>query len=150
MTVLVALLTGVAMTGCNREGEGPASGPGSGPMTPANKLPAEFYGVWRFQGSSGGMDGQGNAAYRIEKLVIRDNNIIEEHRPGGTVTLDTFTPSHGKSIFSTEDVWQMRRKKSIMIEVLTLTTNGDLTISENVYDGFSYSFKKAEPPLGTR
>ena len=35
----------------------------------------------------------------------------------------------------------MRRKKSSMIEVLTLTTNGGLTISENVYDGFPYSFK---------
>ena len=148
MTVLVALVTGAAVTSCNREGEGP--GPGSGAMVPADKLPAEFYGAWRFQGASGGMDGQGNAGYRVEKIVIGDGNTLEEHRPGGVVTRDTFTPGRGKSIFSTEDVWQIRRKKNPMIEVLTLTTNGDLTMSENVYDGFSYSFKKADPPLRRR
>jgi hypothetical protein len=91
------------------------------------------------------MNGHGNAAYRLEKIVIRDGNIIEEYHLGGTVTRDTFTPSHAKSIFSTEDVWQIRRGKSAMVEVLTLATNGDLTISENVYDGFSYSFNKAGP-----
>ena len=119
-------------------------------MIPVDKLPAEFYGVWTFQGSGGGMDGQGNAAYRVEKIVIRDASIIEEHRPGGTVAQETSTPGRGKSIFSTEDVWQKRRKKSSMIEVLTLTSNGDLTVSENVYDGFSFSFKRVEPPLGSR
>jgi hypothetical protein len=150
MTVLVALTIGASTTSCNREAEKPGSGPNSRATTPVDKLPQEFYGVWAFRGSSGGMNGQGNAAYRLEKIVIRDDNVIEEHRPGGTVTRSTFTPCRGKSIFSTEDVWQLQRLKSPMIEVLTLTTNGELTISENVYDGFSYTFKRAEPSSGGR
>ena len=54
------------------------------------------------------MDGQSSAAYGVEKIVIHDGNIIEEHRPGATVTRNTFTPGRGKSIFSTEDVWPGR------------------------------------------
>jgi hypothetical protein len=119
-------------------------------MTPVAALPAELCGVWTFQGSSGGMDGHGNAGYRVAKIVIGNNNRIEEHHAGGTVTRDTFTPGRGKSIFSTAEVWMMRRQHSAFVEVLTLTTNQDLTISENVYDGFSYSFKRAAPSPGPR
>lgn len=143
---LVALTLAAAICGCNNQHERVAQPPNSREMTPVARLPAEFYGPWIFQGSSGGVDGQGNTAYRVEKIVIRDPNIIEEHRPGGTVTQDTFTPGRGRSIFSTDDVWQMQRKRASMIEVLALGTNGVLTISENAYDGFSYSFKRVESP----
>lgn len=142
LTVLVAFLVATAVTGCKREGAPSAPGPGSGEMTAVGKLPAEFYGVWVFVDSSGGIDGQGNRGYGVEKIVIREGNIIEEHRTGGKVTRDTFSPGRGKSIFSTGEVWNIRRKNNPMIEVVSLATNGVLTISENVYDGFSYSFKR--------
>lgn len=150
MTVLIVSLAALVMTSCRKEGERPGS-PTSTETTPvADKLPAEFYGVWQFEGSSGGFSGRGNASYDVEKIVIAENNVIEEYRPGGTRTRDSFIPSRGKSIFSTNDVWRIQRKKSSMVEVLTLSTNGRLSISENVYDGFSYSYKKAEESSATR
>lgn len=150
MTVLIVSLAAIVMTSCREEGERPGPPTSTGPSSLVDKLPAEFYGVWQFESSSGGFNGRGNASYGVEKIVIAEGNVIEEYRPGGTRTRDTFIPSRGKSIFSTDDVWRIQRKKSSMVEVVTLSTNGRLGISENVYDGFSYSFRRVEPPSATR
>jgi hypothetical protein len=142
--MLVSLVLAAGLTGCKENARPQPPDANSKEMKPVGKLPAEFYGTWKFQGSSGGMDGQGNANYRLEKIVLRAPNTLEEHHAGGTVTRGTFTVGRGKSIFSGGDAWLMQRPNSSMIQVLTLSTNRQLTISENVYDGYSYSFKKVE------
>lgn len=137
---LLALVLGAGLAGCERDSATPKREPGEQKVI--ERLPAEFYGTWKFARSSGGIDGRGNPGYAVETLVLREPNLLEEHRAGGAaVHRTTFTAGRGKSIFSTPEVWQIRRGNSPMIEVVTLSTNRELTLSENVYDGFSYTFK---------
>jgi hypothetical protein len=108
---------------------------------PADRLPPAFYGEWKFLESSGGISGRGDSGYSIDRIVITEGNVIEAYRSGKRISATPFKPGLGKSIFSTEDVWLLSRGQGAFLQAVEIR-NGILTISDNVYDGFSYSYAK--------
>ena len=105
-------------------------------------LPAEYLGRWYFDGKSGGIEGREVASADGSWIVITPDNAIEHHSPEGDLEAsETFEPVRGPSIFSENDQWILARPDAIE-RVLQLHPEGVLTISENVYDGFSSRYTR--------
>jgi len=110
-------------------------------------LPEEYLGRWYSTGSSGGIAGTGTGEARGEWIVVTADNLIERYAPDGRlIGSDSFSLSRGRSIFSTDESWILDAS-SPLPRVVSLQSDGNLVISENVYDGFSYSYSRK--PLGT-
>ena len=107
-------------------------------------LPAEFYGAWKFEGSSGGFSGRGDDGYKIDRIVITRSNVIESYKGNSLVYSVPFTVGKGRSIYSGKEELFIKLEMSDMPQVVSLHERDTLTFSDNVYDGFSYSYKRID------
>jgi len=107
-------------------------------------LPDEFYGAWERTGTSGGIDGQGvpEAEGARAQIVLERGNVLERQGPQGTTTRERFIVRRQKTIFSAEDRWTIILESGSMVLVLQLAPDGSLGMSENVYDGYSSSYRR--------
>jgi hypothetical protein len=112
-------------------------------------LPREFYGQWKFAGSSGGFAGDGDTGYAIEKIIITQANVIESYKEGKLVSSVSFTVGKGKSIYSGKEAWLITMGAGGISQVVEIYEDGSLGIADNVYDGFSYGYKRVEDTGGT-
>ena len=105
-------------------------------------LPEEFLGRWFFAGSSGGISGEGAGGEAGASIVITEENRIDRYAADATlVTTESFMPSRGKSIYGPEEVWLLDASSEVP-RVITLDPDGVLSISDNVYDGFSTTYRR--------
>lgn len=113
-----------------------------GAQTPG--LPEEYLGRWYYLGSSGGISGDGAGDAGVGYLVIQADNTMDHHEEDGTLVASTeFTVARGPTIFSTSDQWILN-SESVVPEVITVSADGrTMTLSENVYDGFSRAYARA-------
>jgi hypothetical protein len=110
---------------------------------PVLTLPEEFLGEWEATGTSGGLDGKGipvPEGSTPARVVITAENTIERRGPDGKVVTQRFTVRKGKTIFSAEDLWAIR--VGDMEQVIQIGPDGSLGMSENVYDGYSTSYRR--------
>lgn len=114
--------------------------------TPANSqsLPDDYLGRWYYTGSSGGIAGDGMGDDPVGYIVITADNTIETYRDDGAlVSTESFTPSLGPSIFTTTDVWLLDADSFVPRAIRTFEDGTVLTISDNVYDGFSLGYARS-------
>jgi hypothetical protein len=107
-------------------------------------LPKEYLGRWYFVGSSGGIAGAGTGEKATGYIVIHSSNTIDHHAEDGTLVRSAaFTVSRGPTIFSSEDQWIVNLDGTTP-EVVRLAENGQMmSLSENVYDGFSRAYARS-------
>ncbi len=111
-------------------------------------LPEEFRGRWYYTGSSGGIAGDGAGDAATGYIVIKADNTIDHHKEDGTrVSTSTFTPSRGKTIYTSDDQWLMTPAGGSALdvpEVIRVSADGKtLTIADNAYDGFTKSYVRS-------
>lgn len=118
---------------------------------PAVTLPDGCYGEWEHLGTSGGIDGRDEAApkeKRARVTITRDGEMVTR-MPDGRTTTRRFTVRRGPSIFSTGEAWLLTFEDSDMDQVVELAADGaTLTLSENVYDGFTYAYRRVGEDAG--
>ena len=104
--------------------------------TPATSqsLPDDYLGRWYYMGSSGGIAGSGMGDDPVGYIVITADNTIE--------STESFTPSLGPSIFTTEDVWILDADSFVPRVIRTFEGGATMTLSDNVYDGFSLGYAR--------
>ena len=106
-------------------------------------LPDSCYGEWELLGSSGGITGSGDPgqeATRSRLVVSRDNTMVW-HSADGEILTRRFAVRRGRSIFSSADRWLVVFEDGSAECVVEVGTDGRLLLSENVYDGFSFSYR---------
>ena len=110
----------------------------------ARALPEEFLGRWYYTGSSGGMDGSGMGDEATGYIVIGADNSLETYaEDGALLERSEFTVAFGETIFAVEPHWILD-PDSMVPRVVRLYDDGRiLTISDNVYDGFSRGFARS-------
>ena len=142
--VLLALAAGL-LSGCPAGDSG--GGSDEGERGTEVTLPDACYGEWEVAGSSGGIAGDGDpgvAASKIRMVLTRDH-VMETRRPDGSVTKRTFAIREGDTIFSSEPGFLLTLENSSMDLAVSVTPDGSgLSLSENVYDGFSTSYRRVE------
>lgn len=106
-------------------------------------LPDACYGAWEFEGSGGGIHGRGAGGGPWERMVITRENAIETRTEDGGVWSLPFHVRRGKTIFSSEPGWFMTTEdgRELVVEV---GPDGKLHLSQNVYDGFGFSYRPAQ------
>jgi hypothetical protein len=106
-------------------------------------LPEAYYGTWELAGTSGGLDGMGVPLPEgpRDRVVLTRENIWKQRGPDGSVARP-FTVRKGKTIFSADDQWMVVWGSGRGELVLQLAADEQLTVSENVYDGFSSSYRR--------
>jgi hypothetical protein len=108
----------------------------------ASSLPDEYLGRWYFMGSSGGIDGDGTGEPATGSIVITANNEIERYRADGNrYATEPFEPTRDESIFSGGQAWVLVGSNGPP-RVIAIYENGTMSLSENVYDGFSYAYQR--------
>jgi Uma2 family endonuclease len=107
-------------------------------------LPAGFLGQWYETESSGGLTGEGTGETPSVYIVIQPGGRIDHHAQDGTLLRTTrFALSHGRTIFSTEDLWILDPADGVP-EVIQLSADGGtMSLSENVYDGFGRTYARS-------
>ena len=135
--ILISIALPAALSGCSG-GESDTPGP-DGPLV----LPEEFYGAWDMIGASGGIDGRSIPAERPTQIVIHQDNRIEVFVSGQLIATQSFEVSRGKSIYSSKLQWFIQRKDDVQPQVISVASDS-LAISDNVYDGFSTSYRRAK------
>jgi hypothetical protein len=113
-------------------------------------LPPKFLGRWYHTGSSGGITGEVMGDATAGFIVINAKNTIDHHDEDGRVVSSTiFTPSRGRTIFSTEDQWILTSLHDLP-QVMMMSDDGlTLTLSDDAYDGITrtYGRSPATPPV---
>jgi hypothetical protein len=109
----------------------------------APMLPDEFYGDWEFTGSSGGFSGDGDSSLADHRIAILRSNVLETYHSAELVSSVPFTVSRGETILSAEEQWLITLEDRAEPWVAELR-DGRLTLSDNVYDGFSLSYERAD------
>jgi hypothetical protein len=105
-------------------------------------LPEEYLGVWSFSHSSGGIDGKGDMSYSVDRIEILADNTIYEYQNGMRASCRRFYPTQGKSILFEETVWMITFDGEDYSRVLWFDSNGFLNVSDNLHDGFQYTYKR--------
>ena len=106
-------------------------------------LPAALLGKWYYQGSSGGITGDGMGDKAEGFIVIHANNTIDHHNEDGALVGNVaFTVRRGPTIYSQEDQWIVETERGLA-EVLRVSEDGQtMSFSENVYDGIGRSYSR--------
>lgn len=105
-------------------------------------LPPEYLGRWYFIGSGGGITGEGFGGEAGASIVITRDNEIEHYAPDGTyVSTESFRLTRGTSIYTGEEAWMLDESSGVP-RVVELRPPDGLSISENVYDGFSSWYER--------
>jgi hypothetical protein len=107
------------------------------------RLPDEFCGRWRLVGSSGGIHGRGAEVPGDQTMVLGRENVMEIYRAGRLESRSRFSVSRGRSITTGAEAWQITPEPGGMTRVIRLNADGTLEIADNVYDGFSDTYRKA-------
>jgi hypothetical protein len=123
-----------------------AAVPGCAQDEPVVSLPDEYLGQWYYLGSSGGIAGTGRGDDPTGWMEIRSNNTIARFDDEGVqLGVDTFTLTRGPSIFSTDEVWLLHAPGRLE-QAARLHDEDRLTLSDNAYDGFHFSYARSRPP----
>jgi hypothetical protein len=130
--MMTCLLAALALQGCSDEGSGAE-----------NRLPKGFCGKWKLLGSSGGIAGGGDSVPDDVTIELRREGVMNVYRSGRLESSVRLNVSRGRSIYSGKDAWLIEQGQGGMPQVIQINAEGILSISDNVYDGFSYSYSKA-------
>lgn len=106
-------------------------------------LPESHLGRWYYAGSSGGISGQGMGDEATGYIVIDADGTITHFQEDGTLVGATeYEAELGETIFSTEPQWILR--EGPIEEAMWVSGDGQrMTLSENVYDGFSRAYVRS-------
>jgi len=106
-------------------------------------LPEAYLGRWYYAGSSGGIAGTGLDDEPTGYLVIRADGTIEHFREDGTaVRTVEYRAKQAETIFSTGVLWVLHTGG--IEEAMQLSDDGQrMSLSENVYDGFSRAYVRS-------
>ncbi len=108
----------------------------------STSLPEEYRGRWEYLGSSGGITGQGMGDPATGSIVITADNTIERRSEDGSLESTTdFELGRGTSIFGPEEVWILSTSSGLD-QVIRLHEGDTLTLSDNVYDGFQFTYAR--------
>lgn len=106
-----------------------------------NSLPEEYLGQWYYMGSGGGIAGGGMGDGPSGWIVINADNTIDRFDDDGTfIGTDSFKASLGPSIYSGDDAWILERSGGP--PQVIMTSEGLMSLAENVYDGFSLGYAR--------
>ena len=106
-------------------------------------LPEAYLGRWYYAGSSGGIAGDGLGDEPTGYIEIGGDGTIATFEEDGTlVGTGAYEAALGETIFSSEPLWVLRTGG---IEQAAFFSDDAqrLTLSDNVYDGFSRSYVRS-------
>lgn len=106
-------------------------------------LPESHLGRWYYAGSSGGISGQGMGDEATGYIVIDADGTITHFQEDGTLVGTTeYEAELGETIFSVEPRWILRAGP--IEEAMWVSDDGQqMTLNENVYDGFSRGYVRS-------
>lgn len=109
----------------------------------SSSLPDDYLGQWYYQGSSGGLSGDGAGDPATGYIVITQRNTLEHYSEEGTLTaIEPFDLERGRTIFSADPQWVLRSANSLE-RVIQFHEDGTLSISDNVYDGYHMGYARS-------
>lgn len=129
--MMTCLLAALALQGCSDEGPGAES-----------RLPEGFCGKWKLLGSSGGIAGGGDSVPGDVTIELRREGVMNVYRSERLESSVRLNVSRGRSIYSGKEAWLIEQGPGAMPQVVHLNADGTLSISDNVYDGFSFAYKR--------
>lgn len=106
-------------------------------------LPESHLGRWYYAGSSGGISGEGMGDEATGYIVIDADGTISSYQEDGTLVGTTeYEAELGETIFSMEPQWILR--EGPIDEAMWVSEDGQqMTLGENVYDGFSRAYVRS-------
>ncbi len=106
-------------------------------------LPESHLGRWYYAGSSGGIAGDGLGDEPTGYLVIHADGTMDSYREDGTlVGTVAYDAEQAETIFSTEPMWVLRTEG--LDQAMWVSEDGEqMSLSENVYDGFSRAYVRS-------
>ena len=108
-----------------------------------SSLPESHLGRWYYAGSSGGISGEGMGDEATGYMVIDASGSIQHFQEDGTLIGTTeYEAELGGTIFSAEPLWVLRAGP--IEEAMWVSEDGqNMTLGENVYDGFSRAYVRS-------
>lgn len=119
---------------------------GCGKVDTPTEASKAIFGKWRFVGSGGGFSGTGNSSFdNTDVYEYKENGTFSHYKGNQLIEQANFSLQFGTSIFDHQEHLMIHYANGSAPVGITHSfeiSNDTLTLNEEVYDGFGYTFVK--------